>query len=95
MRRRRQLRKIFAWSLLLCALILANMLVSEIAFARAGGGHGYSGGGGGGRSGGGGGEAELIWLLIRLIIYYPHIGIPLTIVIRVLAWKGYVKVEDT
>lgn len=96
MRSRRQLRKIFAWSLLLFALILINVLVSEIAFARAGGGHGYSGGGGGGRSGGGGGgEAELIWLLIRLIIYYPHIGIPLAIVVAVLAWKGYLKGEDT
>ncbi|PKL47990.1 MAG: hypothetical protein CVV42_10935 [Candidatus Riflebacteria bacterium HGW-Riflebacteria-2] len=97
MRSRRQLRKVFAWSLLLLVLTLVSVLVSEVAFARAGGGHGYSGGGGsgGGRSGGGGGEAELIMLLIRLIIYYPHIGIPLAIVVGVLAWKGYLKGEDT
>jgi uncharacterized tellurite resistance protein B-like protein/predicted RNA-binding Zn-ribbon protein involved in translation (DUF1610 family) len=98
MPRRKQLRKIFAWSLLLLAITLIGVLVSEVAFARAGGGHSYSGGGGGGgRSGGGGGggEAELIFLLIRLCIHYPHIGIPLTIVIIFLAKAGYLKGEDT
>ena len=96
MRRKNQLRKVFAWSLLLLALTCVSILISEVAFARAGGGQGYSGGGGSGRgSRGGGGELEIVWLLIRLIIYYPHIGIPLTIVVIILAKKGYLKGEDT
>ena len=96
MRRRHQLRKLFAWSLLLLAFTILAVSVSEVAFARAGGGQGYSGGGGsGGRSGnGGGGEAQLVWLLIRLIIHYPYIGIPLTIVIIILAKNGYLKGEE-
>ncbi|HAE38344.1 MAG TPA: hypothetical protein DCG57_06865 [Candidatus Riflebacteria bacterium] len=96
MRRKSQLRKVFAWSLLLLAVTCIGILISEVAFARAGGGQGYSGGGGSGRgSRGGGGDLEIVWLLIRLIIYYPHIGIPLTIVVIVLAKKGYIKGEDT
>lgn len=58
-----------------------------LLFARAGGGQSYSGGGGhGGSGGGGGGGAGLIWLilqLIRLIVYYPYIGVPILIVIIV------------
>ncbi|MBU1107216.1 MAG: TIM44-like domain-containing protein [Candidatus Riflebacteria bacterium] len=95
MRRKNQRRKLFAWSLLLLAFTVLAVSISEVAFARAGGGHGYSGGGGsGGGSGGGGGGGDLIILLIRLIIYYPHIGIPLTIVVIILAKKGYLKGED-
>lgn len=47
-------------------------------FARAGGGGGF--GGGSSSGGGGGGEAEIIFLLIRLAIIYPKIGIPLLII---------------
>ncbi len=67
-----------------CAIVA---LLVELAVARPGGGHSYSGGGGhssgGGSSGGGGGGGgggavfELILWLIRLIIYYPHIGLPI------------------
>jgi predicted RNA-binding Zn-ribbon protein involved in translation (DUF1610 family) len=54
--------------------------------ARVGGGQSYSGGGSshsGGSGGGGGGEAIgfLLELLIRLVIYYPAVGIPLVIAI--------------
>lgn len=99
MRKRKQLKKIFAWSLLLLALTCAGILISEVAYARAGGGQGYSGGGGSGGGsgggGGGGGEAELVFLLIRLCIHHPFLGIPLTIIIVIVAKKGYLKGEDT
>ena len=62
------------------------LLLEDAADARIGGGQGYGrGGGGGGYSGGGGGggggaEAEILFLLIRLCIHYPAIGIPLLVV---------------
>lgn len=53
--------------------------------ARPGGGEGYSGGGG--SSGGGGGDGGFIWLIVRLwfelVIRYPVVGVPLTIVLFV------------
>lgn len=60
------------------------------AFARAGGGGGYSGGGGsfGGGSGGGDGLGTLVYLLLRLCIAYPAIGIPLTLLIIIIAIVG-------
>ena len=68
------------------ALALVAALAA-IAEARPGGGESYSGGGGhgGGIGGGGGGgdggaAIELFIHLIRLCIYYPQIGIPLTII---------------
>ena len=70
-------------------LVLAGaLLLPELAEARVGGGHGYSGGGGGGGGGGfggggGGGDAGLIRLLIWLCIQYPAIGIPLVIGIAI------------
>ncbi len=63
------------------------VLCAVEAFARAGGGEGYGSGGSGsgGRYGGGGGDADLIFflirLLLRLIIEYPAIGIPLALTI--------------
>ena len=62
--------------------LLALLVLPAVAFARAGGGHSYSGGGhsGGGHGGGGGGDLifQLIfWLLFR----HPVIGIPLVILI--------------
>jgi len=59
-------------------------LVALDADARPGGGQGYSGGGGsssGGGSGGGDGAGIIIELLIRLIIYYPQVGIPLALIV--------------
>ncbi|MEZ4450327.1 MAG: TIM44-like domain-containing protein [Nannocystaceae bacterium] len=56
--------------------------LADDAWARPGGGQSYSGGGGGSSSsGGGGGDAELIFFLIRLIITYPKIGIPLAVIV--------------
>jgi len=56
-----------------CALLLS---------ARVGGGHGYSGGGGSG--GGGSGGGEIIYLLIRLTIRYPQVGVPVLIVVVII-----------
>ncbi|MFY9822195.1 MAG: TIM44-like domain-containing protein, partial [Thermoanaerobaculia bacterium] len=62
---------------------LALLVLPAAAEARPGGGQSYSGGSHGG-SGGGGGGGGCIWLLFRLwlelVIRYPAIGIPLTIV---------------
>ncbi len=69
------------------ATVGALVLIAVDAHARPGGGQGYSGGGGGGYSGGGssggggGGEAEIIYLLVRLIIAYPAVGIPVATVV--------------
>jgi len=49
--------------------------------ARVGGGHGYSGGGG---SGGGSGGGEIVYLLLRLTIRYPQVGIPVIIVVVII-----------
>ncbi|QDT15435.1 TIM44-like domain-containing protein [Alienimonas californiensis] len=51
-----------------------------------GGGGGYSGGGGSGGGSGGGGEA--IVALVRLTILYPHVMIPLWIVVAVVFYYG-------
>jgi uncharacterized Zn finger protein (UPF0148 family) len=63
-----------------------------IADARPGGGQSFSGGGGhsSGGSGGGGGGAifELIYWTLRLMFYYPSVGIPLLIaIIIIVAWS--------
>ncbi|MEM9490197.1 MAG: TIM44-like domain-containing protein, partial [Myxococcota bacterium] len=70
----------------LIAAILAAL--TDSAEARPGGGQSYSGGGGfggGGSGGGGSGDGgaifELIYLLVRLAIYYPKIGLPLLIIV--------------
>ena len=72
-------------------------VIAGLAHARPGGGDTYSGGGGhGGGGGGGGGDGgarvvfELIYWLIRLIIYSPAIGIPLLgIVIGFVVYSAY------
>src|SRR5688572_21647030 len=79
------------WFLLL--LLLACALD---ALARVGGGESYSGGGGssGGSGGGGGGDdgsAELLFYLIRFLIWltmeHPMIGIPVDILVVFIAYK--------
>jgi predicted lipid-binding transport protein (Tim44 family)/uncharacterized tellurite resistance protein B-like protein len=78
--------------LALSAAALAALVPAAIAFARAGGGHGFSGGGGGGHSGGGfsgghgggGGDGGLIQLIFWLLLTHPAIGIPITIIVIVL-----------
>ncbi len=66
------------------ALALLCGLIGDItdAMARPGGGHGYSGGGSSGRGGGGGGGGggQLVYLLVRLVIVYPQVGVPLAVV---------------
>ena len=75
-------RQLLCWTI---ALSLLFILTDEL-LARAGGGGGFRSRGGGGSSGGGGGDGGgvmLIYLLIRLAIQYPIIGIPLIIVVVV------------
>jgi hypothetical protein len=80
----------------LVAAVALLVLLPAVSWARAGGGEGYSGGGGGGYGGGGGGDGGgggggivyLIYLLIRLCIEYPLIGIPLVIFIIFLLYQG-------
>lgn len=71
----------------------ALLLVSTTALARVGGGQGFGsggGGGGGGFSGGGGGGGDgglMLYLLIRLLVEYPAIGIPVLIVGVLILWQ--------
>jgi hypothetical protein len=77
--------------LALAALVL--LALAGIAAARPGGGNSFSGGGGhssGGGGGGGGAVFELIYWTIRLIFYYPQLGLPLLIgIIILVAWSSY------
>jgi hypothetical protein len=72
------------------AILLA---LASVAIARPGGGESFSGGGGHGGGGGGGGAElvfELIYWTLRLLIYYPQIGLPLLgIVIVVVCVSAY------
>ena len=76
------------WIWLVAGVVILLTVFEEVADARIGGGQGYGRGGGsrggysgGGSSGGGGGaEAEVLFLLIRLCIHYPAIGVPLLVV---------------
>ncbi len=61
------------------------MILASAAFARAGGGGSY--GGSGGSGGGGGGAGYIFYLLIRLAITKPLIGVPLLIVVIILMIK--------
>ena len=75
-------------------VVAVLLLIGDDVIARVGGGQSFSGGGGGGGgSGGGDGGAiiELVWLLIRLIIYWPEFGIPLTIFIIIIAIVSHKK----
>jgi len=80
---------------LLALAILAGL--TAVALARPGGGDSFSGGGGHGSSSGGGGGAafELIYWTLRLIIYYPQLGLPILggIVIG-LIWNAYKKAKN-
>lgn len=73
---------------------LALLGVAADAFARVGGGEGFSSGhhssGGGSYGGGGGGGeigGELLYLLIRLCIEYPAFGVPLLLCLILFAIK--------
>ncbi len=82
--------------LVLIALVIS--VLAGVALARPGGGNSYSGGGGhGGSSGGGGGGGgggtvifELVYWLIRLLIYYPQLAVPLVAIVAAwLVWSAY------
>jgi predicted lipid-binding transport protein (Tim44 family) len=73
-----------AWPLAAAMLGAALLAAGDDAWARPGGGQSFSGGGGGGGSfGGGGGDGAILYLLVWLIVRYPHIGIPLAVVVGV------------
>src|SRR5947199_6686215 len=85
---------------ILAALVLVAL--TALAFARPGGGQSFSGGGGhssGGGSyhssgGGGGGDGgaifELIYWTLRILFYYPQIGLPLLAgIIILVAWSAH------
>ncbi len=84
-----------SWAgLLLCVASFGGVLgLVGSALARPGGGQtfgsgsgdDYSGGGSGGDGGGDGGE--LIMLLIRLVFYYPKLGIPLLLIAAFIWWR--------
>ena len=80
------------------ALALAIVIaLTGLAIARPGGGESFSGGGGHGSSGGGsaGAAFELIYWTLRLIIYYPQLGLPiLGGVIVGLIWNAYKKQKN-
>jgi predicted lipid-binding transport protein (Tim44 family) len=71
----------------LIAVVVAVLGLPEVAMARPGGGDSYSGGGGhgGGSSGGGGSDwgsiFELVYWLLRLIVEWPAVGLPLVALI--------------
>lgn len=71
-------------------LALVLLLATEVA-AQAGGGGSFGGGGGSGGDGDGG-DGEflfyLVYLLIRLVIEFPLLGIPLLILVAILAVVG-------
>jgi len=66
--------------LLLAALSVGWLLLPGLAEARPGGGQGFSGRSGGGGHGGGG-DLGLVFLLIRLCIEHPAIGVPVVVVV--------------
>lgn len=75
------------WKPVLFSILLLVLLTAfaGTALARAGGGQSYGGGGGSGSSGGGDGLGVIVYLLIRLCIEQPCIGIPLVIIIIVVS----------
>jgi uncharacterized tellurite resistance protein B-like protein/predicted RNA-binding Zn-ribbon protein involved in translation (DUF1610 family) len=82
-------RRVLIGTLLAGAVALA----CDLAFARAGGGEGYSSGGGGYSGGGGGGDGGggggmLVYLLLRLVFEHPLIGIPLLIVAGIIFYHS-------
>lgn len=78
--------RVSALVLTVCWLVLGLLAVD--AQARPGGGQSYSGGssgggGGGSYGGGGGGGGELVFLLVRLVLVYPQVGVPIAIIVVV------------
>lgn len=72
-------------------------LVAAVAEARPGGGQGYSGdsSSSGSGSSSSGGDLELVFLLIRLIIEYPAIGVPVALIVAYFWFKHGRKLADS
>lgn len=71
--------------------LLILLLVSSEALARVGGGEGFGGaGGGGGASGGGfsgGGDGGwMLYLLLRLLVDHPAVGVPVIVILVAIVW---------
>jgi predicted lipid-binding transport protein (Tim44 family) len=82
-------RRLLRYALIAGAVIVFVIAAGQIADARPGGGHTFSGGGGSSYSGGGGSSSDdggLIYLLIWLCIEHPYLGFPLLIIVII----GYV-----
>ncbi len=73
------------FSPLVIFLLILLVSTAGVALARAGGGHSYGSSRSGGSSGGGDGLGIIIYLLLRLCIEQPAIGIPLVIIIIVVS----------
>ncbi|MBI5547898.1 MAG: Tim44 domain-containing protein [Deltaproteobacteria bacterium] len=72
------------WLLAGLGVALLMLLVTSPAWARVGGGESFSSGGGG-SSGGSDSDADLIFFLLWLCIEHPAIGVPLTLIVIVVA----------
>lgn len=75
------------------------VFVAASAFARVGGGESFSGGGGGSSGGGDdGGAAELVFYILRFLIWltieHPAIGIPVDIIVLVFVIRWWLKKDD-
>lgn len=81
---RRKTRKRYLFLFTVILVIILSGLMSAVLEARVGGGHGYSGRSGSGNGGGGGIDGAIVWMIIRLLIQYPYIGIPVIIIIVVI-----------
>ena len=93
-RRRLPVKKRFPNPMLLIGAMALLMFATRVAWARAGGGGGYHGSGGGNSSNGGGSDGGvalfyLFEILLRLILDYPVIGIPLTCALLAAVWYIY------
>jgi len=73
--------------LVFLTLIFVLLLLASTALGRAGGGGSYGGSSGGGGGGGGSGAGYIFYLLIRLAISKPLIGVPLLVVVIILMIK--------
>ena len=61
--------------------IAVSGLDAAVVWGCAGGGESYGGGSGGGGGGEGGGFRWLVYLLVRLVVEYPAVGVPLIIIV--------------
>lgn len=90
-------RRYLSWATVAITVVAALvMLLPDEAWGRIGGGQNYGRGGGGGGGGGDGIPIELVFLLIRLCIEYPMLGIPLLLVFMVfMLVRGVMGARDT